>query len=353
MVGAISTGMRWWLVLLIVASTVGTAWAQSATVTDQARLTMRGTEQRVTALANKRGQLGAEFQRENDAIDHLKHEKASWRRDRELRASLADSNDTASQLTTLDKQLTEAQAALATARAKLVQAIDAELAAGAPAPARASDLNRLRGQLIEQLRPPKKIVIPDAEIDPLADPEDLDTQAAALRATEQELTKQVTSLDSQAKEMSRTVDLRKQHERTNDLARRDDDQPLRSQAVSASHSEGLAPAAGAGSGSGTTATPVNGATQTDSFGGDRGNTNTIAGSSASVGGFESEATVVLGNVVDSATIDGLARASRSGDPAQRAEAAERLRDAVRARLELLQKKRAAVEARARQLRGGK
>jgi hypothetical protein len=348
--------MRWWLVLVIVASTVGSAWAQPATaqsaITDQARLTVRGGEERVTALASKRGQLGAEFQRKTDAIDHLKHEK-SWRRESELKAAMADSADTANQLAALDKQLADAQAALATARTKLVQAIDGELAAGGLDPARANDLGRLRSHLNAQLRPPKKIVIPNMEIDPLADPEDLDTQAAELRASEQELRKEAGDLDGQAQELWRTADLRKQHERANDLARRDDDQPLRTQAVaaSASHSDNPAPGSVAGGGSGSGATAVTGTTQTDSFGGgDRGNTNTINGSST---GFENEATVVLGDVVDQATISGLSRASRSGDPAQRAEAAQRARDAVRARLELLQKKRAAIEARARQLRGGK
>jgi recombinational DNA repair ATPase RecF len=81
---------------------------------------------------------------------------------------MADSADTANQLTALDKQLTDAQAALATARTKLVQAIDAELAAGTVDP-RASELGALRSHLKAQLRPPKKIVIPNTEIDPLAD----------------------------------------------------------------------------------------------------------------------------------------------------------------------------------------
>jgi len=44
------------------------------------------------------------------------------------------------------------------------------------------------------------------------------------------------------------------------------------------------------------------------------------------------------------------RAQRSGDPKQRAEAAARARDAVAKRLELLKKKRAMIEARAKQLR---
>jgi hypothetical protein len=66
--------------------------------------------------------------------------------------------------------------------------------------------------------------------------------------------------------------------------------------------------------------------------------------------FESDATVVLAEVVDPSTIDSLHRASRSGDPAQRALAAKKARDAVAARLEQLRQKRAQIEARARQLR---
>jgi cell division protein FtsB len=56
-------------------------------------------------------------------------------------------------------------------------------------------------------------------------------------------------------------------------------------------------------------------------------------------------------VIDRSTIDGLVRASRSGDPKQRAEAAKQARDAVAKRLEQLKKKRAMIEARAKQLRG--
>ena len=54
--------------------------------------------------------------------------------------------------------------------------------------------------------------------------------------------------------------------------------------------------------------------------------------------------------LDKTTIEGMLRASRSGDPRQRAEAARRARDAVARRLEQLRKKRALIEARARQLR---
>ena len=62
------------------------------------------------------------------------------------------------------------------------------------------------------------------------------------------------------------------------------------------------------------------------------------------------ATFVLGEVIDHSTIDSLTRAQRSGDPAKRAEAARLARDAVAQRLDQLKKKRAQIEARARQLR---
>ena len=55
-------------------------------------------------------------------------------------------------------------------------------------------------------------------------------------------------------------------------------------------------------------------------------------------------------MIDRTTIDGLTRAQRSGDPAKRAEAARSARDAVALRLDQLKKKRAQIEARAKQLR---
>jgi hypothetical protein len=66
--------------------------------------------------------------------------------------------------------------------------------------------------------------------------------------------------------------------------------------------------------------------------------------------FESEATFVLGEVIDRTTIESLASASRSGDPARRADGAKHARDAVAARLDQLRKKRQQIELRAQQLR---
>ena len=339
---------RWWLTCaFVMASAV--AGAQPAASTDQAVHAAGAAEQKVAGLSRQRAQIGERYQADLAALDRLKKEKASWARDRELRQALADSNDVAGQLAAIDKQLAGAQDALAAARRAELTAIDVELAAGATGP-RAQQLGKLRAQLSASGRAPKKIVIPDAEVDPAAAPEELEAQAAQIRATEQELANQAAGLDRQAKELTEISEVQKQHARTNEIARRDDDQPLRGQPSNGGGTTSATPGShdgtqlgGAGSGSGGAGSPAPGSGTPpggETFGGnDKG----------SPGAFESEASVVLVDVIDHATIDGLARASRSGDPAQRAEAARKARDAVRAKLEMLRKKRALIEQRAKQL----
>jgi hypothetical protein len=354
--------LRLWLTFVL-AIAPAVAWADSA-ATDRAQATETAAEQKAGALGTQRAQVMQQFQHQTDAIDRLKKEKASWRRDRELRSALADSADTANQLAALDKQLAAAREAVAKARVQLAQAIDAELAAGATGP-RAQMLTKMRAQLGSQTKAPKKIVIPDAEIDPLADPEDLDKQAADLKHAEQELAHEVAGLDVQAKELAEVADLRKHHERAIDMSRRDDDQPFRTaQRSTEDHANpGLqtpsgngagAPGGGAGGAGGTTGTQGGGGAGSGSGAGSSSgggaNDSLFGGDRGSSGAFEAEATVVLADVLDHATIDGMTRASRSGDPAQRAEAAKRARDAVKTRLDQLAKKRAAVESRAKSLR---
>ncbi len=293
---------RWWITCVLVVASA-TAWADPSALD---RLTAQRTE------------LVAKFQRETDQVDRLKKEKASWRRDRELRQAMADSADTANQLATLDKQIAKLR------------------------PARA----------------PKKIVIPDGQLDPLADPEDLDKQAADLRQTEAELANQAKGLDIQAKDLAEVADVRKHHDRAIDMSRRDDDQPFRTAqrsenggaqaatpTTNGTSGTGGAGAPGSGAGGGGAGSGSSGGGGTDTFGssGDHSSPGAISSS------FE-EATIVLGDVLDHATIDGLARASRSGDPAQRADAAKKAAAAVRARAMALAKQRAAIEARAKQLR---
>jgi hypothetical protein len=329
--------------------------------TDKARTVAIAAEQAVTQLVAKDGQLKQRYADELAAIDRLKNQKRSWRRDRELGASLADSAETAKQLESVAKELAAAQATLVVARRAWVAAIDVELGAGAVGP-RAQTLAKLRGQLAPQVGPaPKKIIVPDAEIDPLADPEELDQQVAQIRATEAQLARQINGLETQATELIRIADLRGAHQRATDLALREDDQPHRTAQHSTSRGfeataatpgaggdgagQGAGGAGGAGGGSGTSnGSGASGGGITDLS---TDHTPSLPGGSSA---FEAQLTVVLGDVIDHSMIDSLVRASRSGDPAQRADAAKQARDAVEKRLEMLKKKRAAIEARAKALR---
>ena len=323
-----------WLLVLVLTMAPAIAWGQSATTTDRAIAALREADKRAGALAAQRQQLAARYAAELDAIDRLKKQRASWNRDRELRSNLSDSAETANQLAVLARQIAAAQEAIAADRSALVAAIDAEHATGP----RGQQLAQLRTQLAPARSAPRKIVLPDADVDPLADPEDLDRQAAALRETEAELARQVQGLETQAKDLDKVAMLRKQHERAGVLASRDDDQ--------SSHAT---PRSGAGGERGTTAT-VGDAAPAPADPGAGGPSAAHDSTPAPASGYESEALVVLVNVVDATTIDALTRAQRSGDPAQRAEAARRTRDAVKARMDSLAKKRAQIEARSKTLR---
>ena len=335
----------WLTCLLLVASVTARAQpARPAATVEQLQAGVRGAQHKLAQLAAQRTQLRRRYDDQLTAIDRLKKQKASWRRDRELNRAQADANDTAKRLTMLDRSLRNAQQALGTARRTAVAAIDRELAAGAPAP-RAKLLGNLRVQLAPPAPAPKKIVIPDAEIDPLADPEKLDRQAAALAAVEKQLEAQRRGLDQQHDDLQLVAELRAAHERAGELSTRDDDQPHRNAPRSSGRGDEASAGAGApqsdtgaGSGAGGDDTGTGGG---GSFGSDK---------TGNLSSFESSAAVALGEAIDKTTIEGMLRASRSGDPRQRAEAARRARDAVARRLEQLRKKRAMIEARARQLR---
>jgi hypothetical protein len=339
-------------------------WAQSGptpAAVDTGQGTITKAEQKVSTLVVQRGQLTARYQQQLAAIDRMKKQKASWRRDRELNTAQADANDTAKRLTVIDTQLHAAQIVLRDARLAVVRAIDAEVAAGATG-ARAQQLAALRAKLAPPLPAPKRIVIPDAEIDPLADPQELEQQAAAIAAVEKQLEAQRKGLDSQHKDLALVAELRGAHERAGELATRDDDQPRRggSRTSGGRNAETLA---GAGAPPQTDGTSGGAGSGADPGAGTGGGTGGGVGTSEDVGGgaltgdkvtggsFETNVAVALGEVIDRSTIDGLVRASRSGDPKQRAEAAKQARDAVAKRLEQLRKKRQMIESRAKQLRG--
>lgn len=342
----------WLTCVLMVAS--ATAWAQpvqpSPAAVDRAQLTAKSADGKLAELGAQRVQLRRQYDDQLNAIDRLKKQKPSWRRDRELNKAQADANDTAKRLTALDNQVKLAQQDVAKAHSAVVVAIDAELAAGASGP-RAQQLGKLRGQLAPATPAPKKIVIPDAEIDPLADPDELARQAQAISDVERQLEAQRKGLDQQEQDLRHLAEVRSAHERAGELAMRDDDQPHRGAQRSTSNGEtALSPTAGGAAGGGAGSGAGSGA---DTSGGGGGTTSgNDFGGGKLVGGstFESSAAVALGEVIDKSTIEGMLRASRSGDPKQRAEAARMAREAVAKRLDQLRKKRAMIEARAKQLR---
>jgi len=330
---------RWVLSLTLVmgtsvasAASAQTAQPQLATslnaVVESAELSAKVAERRVAQLALYRGQLAKRYQDQLNAIDRLKKQRASWRLDRELRESMSSSLETANQLTASTRELDAARQHLVNARRTYLIAIDGELGTG-PVPARRQALERARRALVPQLRDvPHRIVLPDLDVDLLADPEELDQHAAELRATEGELAREVAGLEAQAVALDHLAQLRKQHDRAGDLFNRDDDQPHRNTVRKTDGNEDTTGTGGQWDNPHSPSTPPG-----------------VTPISA-----ENYVPIVLADVIDASTISTFAAAERSGDPAQRAAAAHKAHDAVAKRIDQVRKKRAEIEARARQLR---
>lgn len=321
---------RWALVLAVmVASATVSAEPRPAAppmaATAGAETATRTAERQVQQLTTSRAQLAQRYQDQLTQIDRLKNQRASWRRDRELRDRLSESLETANLLSAATRELERAKTNLESARRAYLLAIDSELG-GTASPARVQHLVRAKAQLAPQLRDvPRRIVIPDFDVDPLADPEELDQRAAELRAAEVDLARQLAGLKAQAAELDHLVLLRKQHERAGELFNRDDDEPRHNTVRGGS--EGTVDDSG-GTGAGRPNAPP----------------------TTSAPNFENFVPIVLADVIDASTINSLEAAQRSGDPAQRAEASHLAGDAVGKRLAEIKKRRLEIEERARLLR---
>ncbi|HWU91292.1 MAG TPA: hypothetical protein VN253_28695 [Kofleriaceae bacterium] len=332
--------LRWWLLLVLTVASA-TARAQRApepaapapapadvapltAATAKAQDVVGSAERGTSQVAAQRDALRQRLNEQLVAIDRLKQGPRGWRTKSQLEDRLSEANETRQQLEATEARLAEAQRQLAAARGALVRAIDAELAAGAAGP-RAGSLQALRAKLLPK-REVRRIVLPDTKIDPRLDPEELDEQVAAIREGEAVLERQIRGLEEQARELQRIDDLRRQHDRTIELDKRDDNTSRRNTQQPSGARPGLADAAGPS----PTSSPPEG----------------IGGSSS----FESDAPVVLPEVVDPAVLDGLTRAQRSGDPGQRATAVRKARDAVMTKREQLIRKRKEIESLARQRR---
>jgi hypothetical protein len=263
----------------------------------------------------------------------LKRQRPSWRRQREIQDSLSSSLETSNQLEATTAALKKARTRLDSARRNYLGAIDAELSAGT-SPARLQQLQRVKGTLASQVKAagaPRHIMIPDLSIDPLADPEELDQRAVELRESERQLSQQLAGLDAQAADLVRSAQLRKHNDRAVDLVARYEDAPHRR--------------------------PASGTTSADQAAdGPAPSRLPVSGSPGEVRLPAPESAGVSNDVIDTSidrSIDALETraAQRSGDPAQRAEAARKLHDALARRLEQVRRKRIEIEDRARMLRG--
>jgi hypothetical protein len=317
----LDTVCRWLVIVCLTLAVTAPAWADT-TATNAAQATAAAAERSASQLASRRQQLASHYQDQTEAVAELKRSKG-FNRDRDLRTAMANAQDTANQLDSLQREIDAAQAKLVTARRAWLAAIDGELV-DATGP-RADQLKATRTRLAPLVGPPrKKIVLPDATLDLNADPEDLEQQAKAIRETEGELARQVAGADAQADDLAKQAELLKHHQRAVELTAREDDQAHRNASHSTTTSGGAfdaAPTAADHGGGAAVQTPVT--------------------------TFENDAPVVLVDVIDASALKALTVAQRSGDPAARAAAVRGARDRVKARLDALHLKRLQIEAQAR------
>ena len=325
------TTMYRFLVILCLTVASPTAWAQSAGSTDQAAAVAANAERSVNQLAARRRAVAARFQEQTDAIERLKHQPRSWNRDRDVASAMGDAAETANQLAVVDRDLRVATDRQTQARSAWLAAIDAEMPTATGG--RRVALTAMRSKLAPPKTPPKKIILPNLTLDPNADPEDLDQQAAAIRDAEAQLSAQIAGLDARAAEYTKNAELLHHHNRAKELDLRDDNQAHRV----AAHSTG-------GTGAGDAAFPT--ATQNPTNdGGAGGRTSPSAAQT-----LETDAPIVLQGVIDAATIAGLKDAQSSNDPVARAAATKKTRDAVQKRLDEIRHQREAIEKTARDRR---
>jgi hypothetical protein len=318
--------------LVVLCLTVASAatWAQSAAGTGQAQTAAVNAERNVNQLAARRQALSARFQEQNDEIDRRKRQPRGWNWDRDVAAAKRDANETANQLAVLERDMRTATDRLTQARRAWLAAIDAELPTSNGD--RRTELTAMRTKLAPQVKTaPKRIILPDLTLDPNADPEDLDQQAAAARDTEAQLSAQVAGLEALAAEQTKNAALVANHQRAKELDVRDDNQAHR-----------VVPHSTSGTFGGADALPPAQNPTADNGG------RTAPSSTAQT--FETDAPIVLQGVIDASTIDGLARAQRSGNWDARADATRKARDAVKARLDQVRQKRQLIEKRANELR---
>jgi hypothetical protein len=296
--------------------------ARAAVADDQAQVVSRLVERRA-ALESEQQALERELSRRSAAVAELKKQRPSWNRDQKLADRLREAKDLASRLEQKAGELHALDAQLGREKKALSAVALRELGGRPPpGPARKAQLEAWRKAGL--VTPSRKVEIVDVEIDPLDDPEDLDDKAATLGDSESRLRAEEAVMARRALSLRRQARLAAARER----AGQDpfDDSPRRP-------ASGANPSTAAGSEGGLSAPAISGEDQPDPR-----------------AGADENPALVYADVVDPQTVTELDRAERSGDPEQRAAAAERAVRDLHGRADRLQEKRRAMLQRARALR---
>ncbi len=285
---------------------------------------LAASQKRLKSIRLEKAELRKVYNKQLAEVDKLKRARASWRRDRKLRDQKARSQKTALKLKTVFGKLRTQLSVVSKARKRLALAIDKELD-HSPSQARQSYLRSMLGKVRVGLRKaPKKIAMPELELDEYADPEELLEQIALIERAEAKLAAEQKLLSRRAAHFGHMQALRSKRNRSDALGAFDSDGVRRSTGhVGSSKSNGRDSGQGGPS--------SDGALDSESA----GEPSPAPGDDFSDGGGFEAASVVLADVVDSGTQDALRRAHRSKSPKTKAQAAKRAQGQVEDRLRRL------------------
>ena len=344
--------MRLVLALALIATVAGPAAAGE--VEDRQAAIGRIEADRAREIAIQRS-LVATHQKKLAEVERQRKSRA-WNAKTKREEAQADAQEVGKRLELGQKHIRDLEQRAIGERRGLLTAIDRELA-GRPSAARRRDLERVRANEQQKIPTPvKKLRVPDERIDPLDDPEDLDEKAARLKKSEDELVFELQKAERRAASFKRQVAMQKASSRSHDPF------PDTQKGGRTGHSEQTAGGRGAGvqadednlpsagGGTGNPSQPPTGPAEGGDFN-SPGATPTDPNPSVSPSGSAVDIVFQFSEVVDRSTIDALRSAERSSDPAVRAQAAERLAAALKARVQGVKQQRQAIERRAKQLRG--
>jgi hypothetical protein len=322
---------------VVVAQAAGQLGSRDATVRAEARV--RASDKQLAEQVAAKRALEKTQREQLDKLDRLKKQQASWNRDRNIRGAKADALATSQKLSKVTHEISRLKQRGVSQRRDLIAAIDAELA-GTLATQRQVTLISLRSKIVSQIpRKPevRKIVIPDDELDELADPEELEEQAALLAQAEKQLVREQVMLARSETQFLKIAKLRDQRQRATELEEFDNGDDVRRNTARVGD-----PSRQRGD--------ADSSSENDAAGGAGAEAPSEPAPSTDDGPNLAESSVVLADVVDVFTVDALRRAERSTSARTKAQAARRAREQVEARLNKLRAQRKKIQQRARGLR---